>query len=367
VILRLAIVVAALGAALVPLPRWLVESLYSERAYLALQRHLTPLSDRVPFAVFDALILAAVAWLAVAGVGFIRRWRKRGVVRAALHLVLRVAAAAALVYLAFLVVWGLNYRREPLTRRLAFESERVAGDAASRLARAAARRATDLRSQLAGSGGRAREGKPGAAVLDGPSWAGAAALITPAFDSVQRQLAPVDPAVGGRPKRSMLGYYFERAGVDGMTAPFFLEVLVSPAVLPLERPFVTAHEWAHLAGYADEAEANFVGWLVCLQGPPAAEYSGQLALLMHLLGALPREESARLARTLSPGVRADMQAVVARDARTSPRVRAASWRVYDRYLKANRVEKGVASYGAALELMLGTRFGEGWVPTRRPR
>ena len=43
-----------------------------------------------------------------------------------------------------------------------------------------------------------------------------------------------------------------------MTDPFLLETLIAPDLLEVERPFVIAHEWAHLAGYADESEANFV-------------------------------------------------------------------------------------------------------------
>jgi hypothetical protein len=43
-----------------------------------------------------------------------------------------------------------------------------------------------------------------------------------------------------------------------MTDPFFLETLVASDVLPFERPFLVAHEWSHLAGIADEGEANFV-------------------------------------------------------------------------------------------------------------
>ena len=128
---------------------------------------------------------------------------------------------------------------------------------------------------------------------------------------------------------------------------------------------MTAHEWAHLAGYADESEANFIGWLVCLQGPPAAEYSGQLALLWQVLPALSREDRQAAVKTLSPGVRADLAAIADRLSKATPVLREASWRVYDKYLKANRVEKGVRSYDAALELMLGTRFSAGWVPETR--
>jgi hypothetical protein len=43
----------------------------------------------------------------------------------------------------------------------------------------------------------------------------------------------------------------------------------------------------------------------------------------------------------------------------------AGYALYDRYLKANRVESGIRSYGEVLRLMLGTRFtGEG-VPVLR--
>ena len=54
-----------------------------------------------------------------------------------------------------------------------------------------------------------------------------------------------------------------------MTDPFFLETLLAPDLLDVERPFVIAHEWGHLAGYADESEANFIAWLACRRGSRA--------------------------------------------------------------------------------------------------
>ena len=39
----------------------------------------------------------------------------------------------------------------------------------------------------------------------------------------------------------------------------------------------------------------------------------------------------------------------------SPRVSTAGWRVYDSYLKANRVAAGTASYDEVIRLVLGTR------------
>src|SRR5262249_28261732 len=160
--------------------------------------------------------------------------------------------------------------------------------------------------------------------------------------------------------------YFRRAGVDGMTDPFFLETLVAGELLPFEHPFVVAHEWSHLAGYVDEGEANFVGWLVCLRGAEPDQYSGWLVLYPHLLSSVRPADRAALAERLAPGPRADRRAIAARIQRhLDPRVSAAGWRVYDRYLKANRVEAGAASYAEVVRLALGVRFGPAWMPIRK--
>ena len=51
----------------------------------------------------------------------------------------------------------------------------------------------------------------------------------------------------------------------------------------------------------------------------------------------------------------------------SRRVAAAGWRVYDSYLKANRVEAGSASYAQVVRLVAGTTFGDDWRPALRDR
>jgi hypothetical protein len=349
VIIRIGLVIAALIVALVPLPASWVEALYSERAYLAVQRVLTPASNRIPFAAFDLLLVLVALWLIGVLVAFVRGWRKPGIVRSFRALVMRLALTAAVVYLAFVAAWGLNYRRAPLATRLAFSRERATPQATLGVAKAAAVRASQVR----------------AAGVEGSAWEALPGLMGESFARVQGQLAAAAPAVPGVPKWTILDAWFERSGVDGMTDPFLLETLVNSSVLPFERPSIVAHEWAHLAGYADESEASFVGWLVCLQGPPQAEYSAQLALLWQTLPVLSATEREAVTRLLAPGVRTDLKAIADRVARARPAFRRVSWAVYDRYLKANRVEKGIRSYDAALELVLGTTFKKGWVPELR--
>jgi hypothetical protein len=187
-----------------------------------------------------------------------------------------------------------------------------------------------------------------------------------AFEATQAALGDAPAARPGRLKQTIFGPYFRWTGVDGMVDPFALEVLANPDLLPFERPFVAAHEWAHLAGYADEAEANFVGWLACVRGEAPAQYSGWLFLYWELGSELSSADWARLAPTLDAGPQKDIQAIVERIRRGRfPLLRRVSWRVYDQYLRANGVEEGIRSYGEVVNLILRARFDEGWVPVRR--
>jgi hypothetical protein len=271
--------------------------------------------------------------------------RSRGIRRAALQGSIAAAGAAAVIYLVFLAVWGLNYRRVPLEQKLDYDPARLTRDAAMAFANAAA---SEVNAGYAGAH---------VAPLQMPA-------LQSSFADAQRALGAIRVAVTGVPKRSLLTLYFRYAAIDGMTDPWFLEIIVNPDVLEFERPFVVAHEWAHLAGYANEAEANFVGWMTCVRGDAAARYSGWLAAYQHAMGALPRPDR-RLVTPLERGPLDDLKAMSARYARSSPVVRQAARNVYDEYLRANRVPEGIGSYDAVVKLMIGTRFDPHWTPARR--
>jgi hypothetical protein len=191
-------------------------------------------------------------------------------------------------------------------------------------------------------------------------------LLAEAFSRAGRELGWSGRTVPSRPKHTLFDLYFRRAGVAGMTDPYFLETFVASDVLPFERPFVIAHEWSHLAGIADEGDANFAGWLTCVRGTPSHQYSGWLFLYGEVAGALDPARARAAGARLGSGPRDDLRAIRARfEQHVSPRVSRAGWRVYDRYLKANQVERGAASYADVVRLVLGTRFESDWRPLRR--
>jgi hypothetical protein len=262
-----------------------------------------------------------------------------------------VVVAAACAYLLFMVCWGFNYQRVPIAQRV------VAGPAPPT--------PTAVRALGVQAVGRLNALYPRAPSATSPEPWRDPSLIA-GFAVVQRLLGGPGTAVPGRLKRSLGGLYFRWAGVDGMVNPFGLEVLGNPDLLPFEWPFVAAHEWAHLAGYADEAEASFVGWLACVRAGGPAAYSGWLSLFASILGEVGGGDRDTLLGALDDGPRADLAAMAARQRRGQvPALRRAGRAVYDQYLRANRVEEGVRRYGAVVTLAVQARFIDEWTPVLR--
>jgi len=324
---RAVLLVVAIAAALLPLPQTVIESIYSTRLFPVFQAIVTRTSNLVPFALFDLIIVAVATWWLIQAIRDLRSRRQVGWLRAAGRIVVRTATVTAAAYLAFLLAWGLNYRRVPLQDKLQFERSRLSSAAALSLAEHAV-------SQMNAQYEPAHQlGWAASGVVD--------RSLADAFATASHELGSHAATVPGIPKRSLLDAYFRRAGVAGMTDPYFLETFVASDLLPFERPFVVAHEWGHLAGFADEGDANFLAWLTCLRGTKAHQYSGWLA-------AGPRDDLRAIRERLRQNI--------------NPQVSAAGWRVYDSYLKANNVEAGAASYADVVRLILGTTFADDWTP-----
>jgi hypothetical protein len=281
----------------------------------------------------------AVGWVALAVSD--RVWHRKPWTRVGVRLASRTVVLAAVVYVAFLAAWGLNYRRLPLAEKIEFDERAITPAALVAFADRAVDAVNELYPQAHAELNRRAD--PDTSLVD-------------AFARVQIRFGLARAAEPGRPKVSLLNPYFRAAAVDGMTAPVAAETLLVSDLLPIERPFVVAHEWSHLAGFADEGEASFVGWLTCLEGDAVDQYSGWLFAYGQAARALAVDERRAAAGRLAPGPQGDLQAIADRRARgVRPAVSSAGWQVYDRYLKANRVERGAESYGDVLRLMLGAK------------
>ncbi|HVG18634.1 MAG TPA: DUF3810 family protein, partial [Blastocatellia bacterium] len=260
----------------------------------------------------------------------------------------------------FQLLWGLNYERESLAAKLDYDEQRLTGEALKQLRRVSIER-------LNAESAAAHYGH----AVDEEVWR---AHLHTSFDETVRQLGNSRGIAAATPKTSLLNFYLTAAGIEGFINPFGHEVILDSEIFPFEKPFLLAHEWAHLAGFADESEASFVGLLACLRSDVAAvRYSALLTLYQYtprITSPMPEEIKADAGLDpqprLVPEVIADLKAISERDNKhRNAAISRMQWAVYDRFLKANRVRAGIGSYSRFVRLVLGTRFDPDWTPVRR--
>jgi hypothetical protein len=357
---KAALLIAALIIYIFPPPALWVDRYYSTLFYPRLQSVVTRVSNLFPFALFDLFAIAAAVGVLVWWVIRIRSAASGRRGRALLLLFYDTAALSACLFLIFEAMWGLNYVREPLARKLDYDQDRIDSAVVRQLAH------QSLANLNAASGPAHLEPWP-----DDDEWR---KRLEPSFQAVVGELGNPVSGVTGRRKSSLFNFYLSATGIDGFTDPFAHEVILNSELLPIERPFVLGHEWAHLAGFADESEANFIALLTCVRSDDAAvRYAGWLELYPRLARVTLPGAAAAAPGTVSHAspdsqVLEDLQAI---SKRRSVHLKGwasdAQWRLYDRFLKANRVVNGVASYDTFVRLLLGTRFGPDWTPARRPQ
>ncbi len=334
-----------------PVPPWMIDRFYAGEYYPTMQSIITSMSNAVPLALMDLYMLALVVLLLIWIVRFFGTLRQHGVIDAVWDIIRRVIRTASIIAILFMLMWGLNYRRTALEDRLGLSGPGPSAD--------------DLQAVISDANMLAVRMRPARAANGEPEMRDIVRKLPKPFNVALQRLGfpPLD--VPGDPKYSLvLTPYFTAAGIDGMVNPLALESIVHPDLLPFERPFIVAHEWAHLAGAADEAEASAIGWLACMQGEPIYAYSASLYLIQEAGSVLPPARWQQSLAKLDPAVRGDLDLIAQRAARRNPRVQKTAFRVYDTYLKANRVDDGVASYDRALTLILSPKFRDAFVQIR---
>jgi hypothetical protein len=303
-------------------------------------------------AALDLLIVGLVAF------ALWTLWWRRADVRP-LPVAATIAVVAAVLWVSFLALWGWHYQVPTLEARLSLRPADVGAARGEAFARDTVTQLNAWHHDAHASAWPARADLP--------------AVLAPRLASVLPPLGVHTMPALPVPRRTMLDWYFRAGGIDGMTNPFGLEVLLNSRVLPVELPALAAHEYAHLAGFADEADASVVAWLACQRGSTALRYSSALAVLPHLLTGLPRERQRAVIGELGAGPLADLRAIAARLADQRPWVHAFAWQAYDRFLRANRVGEGIARYDAVARVLIGAadpatgslrRWPPAWPPSR---
>jgi len=331
-----------------PAPAW-IERHYSNGYYPHIDTALRSVAQPLPFSAGDALAIVFVVtlgtWLFDTTRDAFRRraFGKIGVAG------LRICGLLALIFMWFMVAWGYSYGRIPATAKIIVDNGRTNEDSVA----AFADRVIDELNSNADAAHAERV----------PSVAEMGARLGPTFEAAIHRLGD-DASYSAPPiKPTIFQLFMTASGSDGFMDPLTHELNVDATLSPYERPAIYAHEWGHMAGFADESEANLIAVLACTNSSdPLFRYSGWLLTLFNL------PSNVHVTHRLSALAASDIDAIRRRYARqTNPTVAHAQRTAYNAYLHANRVKAGYASYEYFIRWLTGAHFDENGLPLVRAR
>ena len=310
----------------------LIEHYYSEGIYPYIAASFSYISNLFPFSLWD-LFWVLFLLLIISGLVLVLfRKIKTG------WYVLRVLQSVALLYSFFYLVWGFNYFRPKIEKRIGWV---IPGPDE-----------VNFRSVLDSIIKQTNHNYILISISDYP------AIDKHVEESYSRQSKGLGlryPNGSRRPKTMLFSSFYGKLGLSGYFGPFFNEIQVNQYLLPMDYPFLLAHEKAHQFGITSEAEANLVAFIICVKSEDQQlRYSGYQSLLLYFLrdASSIKDYKSYLNKIDKPVLRdlrfrqkyyQGMQNI------TMSKIQSAA---NNSYLKANNIEKGVMNYNQVVSLVI---------------
>lgn len=253
-----------------------VETYYSTGFYLIISRVMRYVFGWLPFSVGDVFytlaILYSIRWLIKTRID----WIKKPITQ-----ILNIGATLSLIYLAFHLLWGFNYYRQPLYYSLKIDKQYSTEDL------------IDLTNRLISKSNEIHftiTQNDSEKVIIPYSKPQILEKVKIGYVFLANQYSYLDY----KPisiKTSIYSLPLTYMGFSGYLNPFTNEAQVDGLIPAYRFPTTASHEVAHQLGYAAENEANFIGALAAMNHSDIYfNYSGYTFALGHCLNELYRRD-----------------------------------------------------------------------------
>lgn len=298
----------------------------------------------IPFSIGDLIYAFAGAYLLYNLVIFTRRIINKNTDRYYYrNVALNFFTGVLTVYVAFNLLWGLNYNRRGIDYQLDLDELNYNND--------------DLKKVTKLIAGKMNELQP-ASKVNRQQLQRKKYLFSQSV-SAYRTLSENNPVIEyDHPsvKPSLYSYLGNYLGFTGYYNPFSGEAQVNTTIPLFARPFTTCHEIGHQLGYAKESEANFAGYLSATSSKDSAFlYSVYFEMFAYAGRYLYSADSVSLKEIrdqLSPAVKSDIKELREFYQRYQNPLETAIDRLYSQYLKANQQPTGKMSYSEVVAMLI---------------
>ncbi len=331
---------------------------YSEYIYKPLGGFFGSITGLLPFSLMETGICALVFLLAYWIIRLVLK-RKEGseaVLKYAFSVLKAAVSVGISVFFLFCVFSGVNYYRDTFAENVGLETRKSSVFELYSLCEELLSDAEEYGAQI--------ERSPDGTVNYPESDYKMAKKARAEFENFASQYDFMEMGFGnfGRPKPVFFSEVMAYLQISGVYSPYTFEANICTKGPDFLRGSTMMHEQAHLRGFMNEAEANFIAYLAGEQSSDLYfKYSSTCLGLLHSMNALYSAdyESWYELRVQYPEyLSADMAAQNAYVAKYETPVAEISDKVNDTYLKLNDQEDGVRSYGKMVDLLLAYKRSE---------
>jgi hypothetical protein len=310
----------------------IVESFYSEGLYPFVKLPLSWFSSLFPFSLGDVFYtIVVIAFFVGLGAVIFRK------LKVSIY-ILRTIQVAAILYSVFYLFWGFNYFRPGIESRLGWQKYR-----ADELF---FRQVLDTIIVTVNRN---------YCVIKESEYSSVNDLVDESYSWNSGSIGIRYKGGAKHPKKMIYSSKMAKFGLSGYYGPYFSEVQLNSKLLPMEYPFALAHEVAHKCGIANEAEANFVSYIICNSSEDKRlKYSGNLMIMLYFLNdAHKLKDYGSIVKKIDSRAIADIQFMrkyyTSLQNETLEKVSSAA---NDAYLKANNIKTGIKNYNQVVALVM---------------
>lgn len=319
---------------LFPLKPSLVEDYYAQTIFPFISQFIVPLNSLIAFplalVVLGLIILIAITNLirAIIFGGFIR-WLVGSI------FMLSIVACW------FLISWGANYQRLPVTDLLKLDA--IQAEEQQMQLENLANYLLDIIELDQSQIGDYRDNQR------------AIQAISDSLTKVLEQQNINPPKLADDVKYWPKGSLLKGFSASGVMLPWFIEPTVDAGLPDSEVVAIAAHELAHAAGFATEGDADFIGTLAALSSDsPYGRYSAALRSYRLISSDLPKDLKSQLDLRLPEIAKADWNdTYYAYLQYQAPKwLEQSNETIYDSYLQSQGIEEGIRDYSRSTQLLI---------------
>ena len=319
-----------------------IERYYSNGIYPILSAFFRIILGWIPFSVGDLLVVFGF-FVFIRFLVRLIKTRFKSFFPKMIHCI----TVISLIYFCFYLFWGLNYYREPLAENLGYKKEEYTTEQLQKVTKHIIEKLNYHQLEITKNDTIKVESPYPQKEMYQMAVAGYDNLSKD-FPQLKYQYASV--------KSSSMSLLQTYNGTSGYLNPLTGEAQVNDKIPKTMYPTTTCHEMAHQIGFAAENEANFVGFLAANYNEDLYfKYASYRMAFSYCISELRKRDS-----TLSQQLWKEVHKGIVKDFKVSyqfwqqyknpfePIVK----KGYNAYLKANKQDKGVASYSYVVDLFI---------------